>query len=694
MTEQGGSAGPLRLSKDEVLDAVSDALVALDRDWRYVYVNSQAAQLFGRRPEDLLGRHIWTEFPEAVREPYQQAYELALAEQRQVLVEDYIGAWDRWFECRIHPLPDGVVIFFHEITERKKAEHARAVETQEHKDSRALLDTLIDAAPVGLAYVDASGVYRRVNPALAAMNGRPVEEHLGVHVAEVLPDVDPVAITSIDRVLRHGVPVLGVEVLGSTAAHDGARRQWVSDYYPVRVPGEAAGDVLGAGIAVRDVTEQRRTESLLVERATRDPLTGLPNRAVFLDRLGHAVARRSGGHLAVLFLDLDRFKVVNDSLGHAAGDELLRAVAARIVATVRAEDTVARLGGDEFAVLCERVDDVGDAIRRGERLLQALAAPLDGSPALHVDASVGIAVADRHGHADAVTLLRDADTAMYQAKADGRRRVRVFEEGLRERAVARHSLERRLRTALAADQLQVHYQPVVDLRSGRVVSVEALARWDDAELGSVGPEDFIAVAEDSGLIHTLGAFVLSTACAQRAEWARVLGPAAPRVAVNVSPHQLLRGSALVRQVSDSLGRHGVQAGALCLEITESSVIAETEACTRAVRELHALGVEMAVDDFGTGYSSLSYLTRLPVSVVKADRSFVSAITDDLESIHIVRAVVGLAHGLGLRTVAEGAEHESQVDELVRMGCDQAQGYLFSRALPADDLQDVLTHSFW
>ena len=682
-------AGPLHLSPAQILEEITDGFIALDRNWCYAYMNARAGQLVGRDPAEMLGRNVWSQFPETLGGEFHLACERAVQTRRPVLLDDVAYADGRWLELRIHPVAEGLAVFVHDVTDRRLAEQTLRAETRAHSESLALLNTFIETAPVGMAYVDRDLTFRRVNPALAAMGEAPAGELVGRNVADVVPDIDSAAMRGLRRVIEQGVPVTDVQIEGTTAAAPEGRL-WVGSYYPVK---SETGEVMGAGIIVRDVTEQRRTERLLVERATRDSLTGLPNRTLFLDRLDHATARRRIRQLAVLYIDLDRFKVVNDSLGHAAGDRLLQGVAERISGALRAEDTVARLGGDEFAVLCEAVDDEVEAVRLAERILRALAEPFGTDPPLHIDCSIGIALADPAG-TDGASLLRDADTAMYQAKADGRRRLRVFDSRLRDRAVSRHSLEHRLRGALRSGGLEVNYQPVIDLRTRRVVSVEALARWTDPNHGSIAPSDFIPVAEDSGLIHELGSFVLASACAQAAHWEANLPPGtAPRIAVNVSPQQLLRGPTLVDEVEHVLREQALAPSSLCLEITESSVIAETDACTGAIDSLATLGVDLAVDDFGTGYSSLSYLTRLPVSTVKADRSFVSALPEDNGGSQVVRAVIGLARGLGLRTVAEGTELESQVVELTAMGCDQAQGFLFSAAVPARDVEDLLRTSF-
>ena len=403
-----------------------------------------------------------------------------------------------------------------------------------------------------------------------------------------------------------------------------------------------------------------------------DPLTGLPDRAAFLHRLSLAAAERRT--VAVLFLDLDDFKVVNDGFGHESGDRLLIEVAGRLTQAVRERDMVARLGGDEFTVLLEDVTDAERALSVAGHIREAMAAPFRiGGQRRHVRVSIGCKVADEQF--DAETLLRDADSAMYQAKGAGKDRVEVFSEATRRRIVRKLELEQRLRAALDEQTLEVHYQPQIDLASGRIVGVEALARWDEA-----APNEFIPLAEETGLIAPLGAWVLRTALRDLAGW-HAAGLKPLTVTVNISTRQL-EDPEFPTQVAQALAFAGIDPTDICLELTEGALMGAREHSLDALRAIKDLGVYVAIDDFGTGHSSLARLRRLPVEVLKVDRSFVDGLGTDREDSAVVAAILSLAHAMGLHVIAEGVETPLQASQLTALGCPVAQGFLWSPAVPA------------
>jgi diguanylate cyclase (GGDEF)-like protein/PAS domain S-box-containing protein len=461
--------------------------------------------------------------------------------------------------------------------------------------------------------------------------------------------------------------------------------------------------VLVRGLAIRDAQGRatRFAGSLtdITGGKVSDALTGLPNRILFIDRLGRAVERRKrhGETLyAVLFLDLDRFKVVNDSLGHAIGDQLLIALARRLEQCLRTSDTcarlggeqtIARLGGDEFTILLDDISQVGDALRVADRIQKTLARPfLLGGQEVFTSASIGIAIGTRE-YDTAEAVLRDADTALYRAKALGKARYEVFDTEMRNRAVARLQLETDLRRAIERNEFRLYYQPIVSLVTGHVSGVEALLRWPHWERGLVYPADFIPVAEETGLIVPMGEWALREACRQLAEWHACVETAVPlTMAVNLSGRQFLQPD-LAGRIERILAETGVAASSLKLEITESTIIENMAQIVELLLQLKELGVKVAIDDFGTGYSSLSYLQRLPIDSLKVDRSFVSCMTRD--GMEIVRAIVGLAHNLGLDVVAEGVETPEQLSQLQLLGCEFGQGYLFSAAVDASGIPAVL-----
>ena len=442
-----------------------------------------------------------------------------------------------------------------------------------------------------------------------------------------------------------------------------------------------------AGLLVRFLTGTLRHRSL------HDPLTSLPNRRLYLQRLDEALSRASQDNRAkkvgVVFLDLDGFKYINDSLGHHVGDALLVGVSDRLSDALRPEDLTARFGGDEFALLCEDIDSDAAALAIGERINQALEAPFSvGGNELHVSASVGVALA-APGEDNGDALLRDADAAMYAAKQRGRARCELFGEPLRERATERLSIENDLRHAIERDELEVFYQPIVRLDDGKVAGVEALIRWQHPERGLVNPGEFIAIAEDTGLIVPIGELVLDRACAQIAKWDAEGGALAGVYAsVNVSARQL-PNSALLLTVDRTLARHSLDPARLTLELTESVLMEQGLAPTATMAALRQLGVRLALDDFGTGYSSLSYLQRFPLDTLKIDRAFVSGIGSRGREEAITGAIITMASALGITVVAEGIETVAQLNVLQGLKCPLGQGYLFARPAPASELLDSL-----
>jgi diguanylate cyclase (GGDEF)-like protein/PAS domain S-box-containing protein len=460
--------------------------------------------------------------------------------------------------------------------------------------------------------------------------------------------------------------------------------------------------MLVRGLAIRDGAgrSSRFAGSLtdITEGKVSDALTGLANRILFLDRLARALERRRrhGDMYAVLFIDLDRFKLVNDSLGHIVGDQLLIAIAKRLQHCLRSNDscarfdtdhTIARLGGDEFTILLDDIKQVGDAMRVADRIQKTLALPfnLDGHE-VFTSASVGIAVGARD-YESPEAVLRDADTALYRAKALGKARYEVFDVEMRDRAVARLRLDTDLRRAIERHEFHLYYQPIVSLQRNRIEGFEALLRWPHWDRGLVYPADFIPVAEETGLILPMGWWALREACRQLSIWQKTMPQGTPlTVAVNLSSKQFVQLD-LALQLEQILVETGVAASSLKLEITESAIIDNTSSMIGLLLQLKSLGLQIAIDDFGTGYSSLSYLHRLPIDSLKIDRSFVSCMTQD--SAEIVRAIVGLAHNLGLDVIAEGVETVEQLEQLKALGCEFGQGYLFSRPVEHAEAEALL-----
>ncbi|MVT66888.1 EAL domain-containing protein [Bradyrhizobium pachyrhizi] len=436
---------------------------------------------------------------------------------------------------------------------------------------------------------------------------------------------------------------------------------------------------------IEDVTERTRTENKIAHMAHYDALTDLPNRVLFRERLERALkALRPDQQLAVMYIDIDEFKAVNDALGHQIGDELLRAIADRLRGCVGDTDVAARLGGDEFAVIQTAVRDQTETMQLLAAIYQSIRRPIDCSGHLiTTDASIGIAVAPADG-LDIDHLLRNADLALYGAKSDGRRTYRFFEAGMDARAKARRSLELELRQAIADGSFELHYQPLLHLEEGQVSCCEALVRWRHPERGTISPADFIPIAEDTGLINDLGHWVLNTACREAMNW-----PEHVHVAVNVSPIQF-KSQTLALNVAAALAATGLAPSRLELEITEAVLIRDDEAALDILHQLRELGVRIALDDFGTGYSSLSYLQRFPFDKIKIDRAFIKDLAGTGASSTIVQAVVNIAAASDMTTTAEGVETEQQRNLLRILGCTEMQGYLFSRPVSSAEIRKLLS----
>jgi diguanylate cyclase (GGDEF)-like protein/PAS domain S-box-containing protein len=548
---------------------------------------------------------------------------------------------------------------------------------------------LFDANPAPMWVFDCDTLrFLAVNDAAVEHYGYSRDEFLGMTIADIRPAADVPGLSgTVEEARTTGRSAVG------TWTH--CKRDGSLIHVEINASALDLGHRRAQLVLARDVTNERELaetvrvrEEALTKLALTDPLTGLANRALLLDRLHQVLLKqhRADTLVAVLFIDLDRFKAVNDSLGHAAGDQLLLRLAARFRSELRPTDTIARHGGDEFVVMCEDLASPAAAIEIADRLLGAVSEPItiDGHE-LKTSASIGIAIAEGDDvAATPESLLRDADTAMYEAKDVGRNRYAVFHPGIRARNVAKLQRAEELGLALERNELRVFYQPVVDLIDESVAEVEALVRWQHPTLGLLAPSEFIRVAEETGLVVPLGEWVLREACRELAGGYGIFAGEDVRLSVNLSARQLAE-PALVDVVRAVLDETGVPPHRLCLEITESVFMDDIELAAEALLALKQLGVRLAIDDFGTGYSSLSYLGRYPVDILKIDRSFVSGLAADPAATVIVSAAVNLAHALGLSVVAEGVETEDELITLRALRCDRAQGYYWSRPLPAHEL---------
>jgi diguanylate cyclase (GGDEF)-like protein/PAS domain S-box-containing protein len=443
----------------------------------------------------------------------------------------------------------------------------------------------------------------------------------------------------------------------------------------------------------RDMTDRRRVEQAWAHRALHDPLTGLPNRDLLLDHLEKALARagREGSHVAVLFFDVDKFKTVNDTRGHDVGDDLLCQIAERIRTVLRPSDTVARLGGDEFVVLFDGVESEDHAVAVGRRVSDVIESTPLGLPSGELSVTISAGVALSHAGTSPTRLMREADAAMYRAKELGRARLELYDDDLRQRVAERVALSDDLSRAMADDAIALHYQPFVSLRTGQVTGMEALARWNHPTRGPLPPDEFIGLAEQTGLIDQLGPALLRKACRHAVDWQREVTQS-PRLHVNISGRQLVDPDfpGVVRNI---LADTALAPGLLCLEISESDLHGDTDVAVTSLRALKDVGIDLAIDDFGTGLSSLPHLRRFPVDLLKVDRSFIDGLGPDPEDSAIAAAIVSLAHNLDVEAVAEGVESVEQVSELQALGCDAAQGYLFARPMAQADVIPYLDHVY-
>jgi len=678
VTEKRRTEAALKQSDERLRTLVHNApviLFSVDRAGVFTHIDGRGLNLIRMRPADVVGHsslELYASFPQIV-----SAIHRALAgEDFTTTVSAGELSWEICVSARRDALgePAGAVGVAIDVTEQQKARRAA-------DQSELRYRNLFERNLAGVFRTTTDGRFLDCNESFARIFGydsreevlgRPASDFYGAPQDRALTIrrlAERQTLSNYEQCLRRkdGSPVW---VLENAALIDGPE-----------------GEVIEG--TVIDITERKRAEEQVKHLAFHDALTGLPNRLLFQDRLNVAVvqAHRTHQKLAVLFLDIDRFKVINDSLGHSVGDELLRRMADRVAGCVREGDTVARLGGDEFTVLVPGIGQDQDAATIAQKILDAVRLPFwIDQRELFVTTSVGLAVYPADG-ADAETLVRNADTAMYRAKEQGRDNYQPYAPAMNARALERLSLESRLRQALHNGELVLVYQPLVDLRTGKIRGAEALLRWREPSFGQIAPTEFIPIAELSGLIVPIGEWVLRTACARVRAWHRAGFPHLS-IAVNLSSRQLQQ-SGLLRQVTSALEESGMPASALDLEITETNAMQNAEASISTLGSLKDLGVSLSMDDFGTGYSSLNYLKRFPIDRIKIDQSFVRDVTQDSDAAAIVAAVIAMAHSLQISVVAEGVETDEQLAILRQSACDEMQGYLFSPPVGEREFEELL-----
>jgi diguanylate cyclase (GGDEF)-like protein/PAS domain S-box-containing protein len=671
VTERYNAQAALQRSEEyfrSLTENALDVIHVINPDGTTRYVSPSITRLLGYAPEELVGRSseklVHPDDVPEVSELLRSLRATGGSRACEFRVRHKDGSL-RIFEGIMRNLQDdpvvgGFVINSRDITERRGAE-----------EESLRLAALSRENPNPVLQCDAAGVPLHVNP--AAERTRRALQRPDV-TALLPPNHAQLVRTSLEN--RQGLHNVEVDV---------GEKIFSWTYRP-----DPEADVVY--LYAVDITGRRHMEEQLRYDALHDALTGLPNRLLFLERLAHAILRakrRPGYQFAVLFLDLDRFKVINDSLGHHVGDELLVAVAQRLQHCLRTLDTVARLGGDEFAILLDDIHGAEDATRIAERIRAELSAPVNLSGFdVFTSASVGIALSSS-SYERPEYLLRNADMAMYRAKAAGQARFEVFDRTMHAQALTRLQLETDLRRALERQEFRLHYQPIVCLESGRIRAVEALIRWAHPDRGWMSPDDFIPVAEETGAILPIGEWVLREACRQAREWQDHLLDGEPLLlGVNLSAKQFSQAD-LVEIIGRVLEETGLPPRSLRLEITESAIMENAETATVLLGRLKRLGVQLSLDDFGTGYSSLSYLHRFPLDALKIDRSFIGRMDEEDRSAQLVHTILTLARSLGVAAVAEGVETDAQLRALREMRCEYGQGYLFSRPLPPEEVEILL-----
>jgi diguanylate cyclase (GGDEF)-like protein/PAS domain S-box-containing protein len=670
-------AGPL--DPAQILESISDAFVAVDREWRFTYLNAKAQQVFRMRAARLIGRVCWELFPEGTRsQGYRRLHE-AMAGGRAVEYLEFSLRYGIWYEVKAYPSRDGLSIYFRDVTERVAAEqrlrlHERAIEASVN----AIVITTGRRQQYAIAHV---------NPAFERVTGYSAAEVLGRNCrflqGEDTSQPEIAALRALLREKKEGRVTL------RNYRKDGTLFYNELHIAPVR---SSKGHVTHYVGVLNDITETRRYQEELEHHVNHDALTGLANRHLLQDRLQQALFRAGRRDLrcAVMFLDLDHFKLVNDGLGHHVGDSLLKRVGAELGTILRPEDTVARFGGDEFVLIATEVQSLADVTEIAERIIARMSSPMmiEGEE-IAVSASLGIALYPLDG--DSVEeLLKNADAAMYHAKESGRNAFSYYRKEMNVAISAQFSLKSKLAKAVEQGELVLHYQPQAGASSVELVGMEALLRWEHPELGRVAPDQFIPLAEDTGLIVPIGEWVLITACKFAADLRRQ-GIDFGRVAVNLSARQFYQAN-LPKLIERILQASGLPAHCLELEITESMMMGNTDKVIRILSEFKEMNVQLAVDDFGTGYSSLGYLRRFPIDRLKIDRSFIDDVPTSQHDATIAKAIISLAHNLGLQVIAEGVENRAQLAFLAENGCDEIQGYLLSKPLDEVALRRFVTAS--
>ncbi|HTV11002.1 MAG TPA: EAL domain-containing protein [Acidimicrobiales bacterium] len=714
--DQGIGAGELpghedieRVCLRNLLEGTNEAIYFKDRDNRFILVSrgvvqhhvdrerkKGAAQATEARPEDFIGKTDMDLFDPDLATEWMAEERLMIETGREILNvlerDTSSDATGGWFQTSKAPLRDGdgVIIGTFGIS---RDVTAQVMAEQELARREGQLRAVLDSSPDAIVCYNSGLRYEMVNARAAAALGAAPADILGRTDEELGRPSEVVAV--LRPALQLVLETRQMHEVEYSCPLEGRTVWWHARIVPQLGPD---GSLTGIVVASRDLTEIKDAQSVLAHQATHDSLTGLPNRFALMEKVKQALAglKRNPGRIALLFIDLDNFKLVNDAHGHTAGDEVLREAAARLRAATRPGDTVARLGGDEFVVLLDRLSPGYDALTVASRIMRSLGEGFShfshGTEGVNMTASIGVMVS-AGAMADPEALLRDADIAMYRAKSKGRDRVEMFHPALRDRADQRHKLVRDLQLALERAEFFLVYQPVYSLATGTPIGAEALLRWQHPQRGVVPPADFISAAEETGLIHALGRWALNEACAERNRWSEAnLCPPSFAIMVNVSARQLATNG-FVAEARSAIADNGLLANQLCLELTAPGAIEELDHCSATLEALSGLGARLALDDFPTGYSSLAHLHAFRANTLKIDRSFVARLENQERDAALVAAIVTMAHSLGMDVIAEGVETEQQRHKVAGMGCDGAQGYLFAKPLRPVIIKRLLANQF-
>jgi diguanylate cyclase (GGDEF)-like protein/PAS domain S-box-containing protein len=674
-----------------IFDSILDPFCIIDRNYQIIKINEAYATIKNRKVKDIVGMQCYKVFQGRssmcsdciVEKTFLSAD--PCSEDRRLILDDES---EIWLDIYTYPIFDKegkvsyVIEYIRDITDRKNAEEAlRESEERYVLAARGANDGLWDWD------MKANTIYYSPRWKLMfGFNDDDITENPSEWLDRIHPDDRPKVDSEISSHIGKYTPNLISE---HRILHRDGKYRWVlARGFAVY---DSSIDAYRMAGSMTDITDHKSAEEQLMFDALHDSLTRLPNRALFMDRLSHSIEREKRNEkylFAVVFLDMDRFKVLNDSLGHTAGDKLLIAISQRLANSIRPGDTVARLGGDEFAILLEDLKDRNEAVHIAERIQEELSQPLklDGQE-VFTSASIGITFSSI-GYEQPENLLRDADIAMYHAKANGSARHEIFSKGMHENAVVRLQMETALQQAVKQKEFTLHYQPIVCMNTGKIRSLEALIRWEHPVRGLISPIEFISIAEETGLIVPIGEWVIAEACRQLSIWQSEF-PSDPPLTISVNISSKQQTPQLVEHIRNTLKKIPVKPGTLVVELTETMIMENAEIVAPLLQLLKEMNVRLHIDDFGTGYSSLSYLHRFPVDVLKIDRSFVARLGSNGENFEVVKAIVTLAHSLDMEVIAEGVETENQFSHLKEMECEYMQGYLFSQPLNIKGIKELL-----